>query len=72
LDLINRYGGRLLCAADTVRVQEGTWPKGRTVSIEFPDIETAASWHNSDAYRPFLAMRGSFAEFILDLVPGVQ
>jgi uncharacterized protein (DUF1330 family) len=42
------------------------------VIIEFPDMETAEAWYNSDAYRPLLEMRGSFAESILALVPGVE
>jgi uncharacterized protein (DUF1330 family) len=71
LELVNQYGGRLLCAADTVEMKEGIWPKGRTVLIEFPDMETAESWYNSDEYRPLLEIRGSFAESILALVPGV-
>jgi uncharacterized protein (DUF1330 family) len=71
LELINQYGGRLLCAADTIALKEGTWPKGRTVVIEFPDMQTAESWYHSEAYRPLLEMRGSFAESIVALVPGV-
>ena len=72
LELVNSYGGRLLCAADTVRLKEGTWPKGRTVIIEFPDMGTAESWYNSDEYRPLLELRGNFAETVLAFVPGVQ
>lgn len=71
LGLIPRYGGRLLCAADTVRSKEGTWPKGRTVIIEFPDMETAEAWYNSAEYRPLLELRGKFAESVLALAPGV-
>jgi uncharacterized protein (DUF1330 family) len=72
LELVHRYGGRLLCAADTVSRKEGTWPKGRTVISEFPDMETAEAWYHSDEYRPLLELRGKFAESVLALVPGVQ
>jgi uncharacterized protein (DUF1330 family) len=71
LELVHRYGGRLLCAADTVSIKEGAWPKGRTVIIEFPDMATAESWYHSDDYRPFLELRSNFAESILAFVPGV-
>ena len=72
LELVHRHGGRLLCAADTVRLKEGTWPKGRTVIIEFPDMGTAEAWYNSAEYRPLLELRGNFAESVLAFVPGVQ
>ncbi len=55
------YGGRILAASDEARTLEGAAPAGRTVILEFPDLESAHKWYASDAYAPLLALRESIA-----------
>lgn len=65
-----RYGGRLLAASDEARTLEGTVPRGRTVLIEFPDLDSANKWYASDAYAPLLALREAIATTSLVALQG--
>jgi len=70
LGTLEPYGGRILAASDEVSTLEGAVPPGRTVIIEFPDLERAHEWYGSDAYAPLLALRESIATTSLVAVPG--
>jgi uncharacterized protein (DUF1330 family) len=50
------YGGRILAANDA-EVKEGAPPYARTVIAEFPSLDAARSWHDSDAYQAVLPLR---------------
>jgi uncharacterized protein (DUF1330 family) len=52
------------------RTLEGAVPPGRTVIIEFPDLDRAQNWYTSDAYAPLLALRKTLATTSLVVVPG--
>ena len=45
------YGGRLLARTDEPATFAGMPPGGRVIALEFPDIDTARRWWNSDAVR---------------------
>ncbi|MEX2206486.1 MAG: DUF1330 domain-containing protein [Myxococcota bacterium] len=64
------YGGRLLAASDEPKTLEGAVPPGRTVILEFPDLDSAHNWYASDAYAPLLALRESIATTALIALPG--
>lgn len=64
------YGGRLLAACDETKTLEGMVPRGRTVVIEFPDLDSAHQWYASDAYAPLLELRESIATTSLTSLPG--
>ena len=53
------FGGRVVAASDETMTLEGSVPPGRTVLIEFPDLDSARRWYASDAYAPLLALRQS-------------
>ena len=65
------YGGRVLAASDEARTLEGALPPGRTVILEFPDLDRAHKWYASDAYAPLLALRESIATTSLVALSGV-
>ena len=64
------FGGRILAASDEARTLEGAVPPGRTVIIEFPDLDRAQKWYTSDAYAPLLALRKTLATTSLVILPG--
>jgi uncharacterized protein (DUF1330 family) len=64
------FGGRVVAASDEARTLEGAVPPGRTVIIEFPDLDHAQKWYTSDAYAPLLALRKALATTSLVLLPG--
>ena len=70
-DTVARYGGRFLVRGGRLERQDRTWNPERLVIIEFPSAEAAKKWHQSDEYKPLLAMRLKASRGSLVLVDGV-
>jgi uncharacterized protein (DUF1330 family) len=54
------YGGKILLRGPIAEVVEGTLDvreDTRLVVIEFPSIDSAHAWWNSDEYRPLVTLR---------------
>jgi uncharacterized protein (DUF1330 family) len=64
------FGGRFIVHGATVEVKEGPWP-GTVVIIEFPDIDAARGWYESDDYQAILPLRTDNIEGEAILVDGV-
>jgi uncharacterized protein (DUF1330 family) len=64
------FGGRVIAASDEAETIEGSVPPGRTVLIEFPDLDSAKRWYNSDAYAPLLSLRLSITTSAAVMFPG--
>jgi uncharacterized protein (DUF1330 family) len=65
------YGGRFVVRGGDHTVLEGTWRPGRLVLIEFPDVERAREWYDSDGYTELKAIRQEAATAAMLLVEGV-
>jgi uncharacterized protein (DUF1330 family) len=65
------YGGRYLVRGGAVETLEGGWQPKRLVVLEFPDVERAKAWLNSEEYRPARALRQATASAQAIVVPGV-
>jgi uncharacterized protein (DUF1330 family) len=59
LETVERYDGRFLVRGGGFDVLEGEWPDERVVVIEFPSIDEARAWYDSDEYQPLARMRQS-------------
>jgi uncharacterized protein (DUF1330 family) len=64
------YGGRIVAAND-VDVREGTPPYPRTVIGEFPTLEAAREWYESEAYQAVLPLRLAATTGLLFIVEGL-
>ena len=64
------FGGVVLAVSDEAKTLEGTALPGRTVLIQFPDLESAEKWYASDAYAPLIALRKTIATTSIVLFPG--
>jgi uncharacterized protein (DUF1330 family) len=65
-------GGRML-ARGPAEVIEGRWDEGRIVILEFPTLEAARSFYDSDGYRQAIQARHGATEFFdTVIVPGVD
>ena len=64
------FGGRVVAASDETTTLEGSVPPGRTVLLEFPELDSARRWYGSDAYVPLLALRKSITTSSAVLLPG--
>ncbi len=54
---IAKHGGRYLVRGGRVEKLEGSWNPTRLVVLEFPSMEQARRWYDSDDYRGPKAIR---------------
>jgi uncharacterized protein (DUF1330 family) len=68
---VTKFGGRFLVRGGPFQVLEGGWQPKRMVLLEFPSVEQARRWYDSEEYRPLRAMRLKASTATLVLVDGV-
>jgi uncharacterized protein (DUF1330 family) len=67
-----KYGGRFLVRGGAHQTVEGSWKPNRLVVLEFPSMEQAKGWYDSEEYREPKAMRLRAGNANLIMVDGVQ
>lgn len=65
------YGGRFLVRGGAHQTIEGDWKPNRLVVLEFPSMDHARRWYDSEEYREPLAMRLRAGHANLVMVDGV-
>lgn len=68
---IAQYGGRFIVRTSEYDVLEGNWRPTRLVVLEFPRIEAAKRWYESEEYRKLKPIRLQHAVTNMILVDGV-
>ncbi|HUQ42144.1 MAG TPA: DUF1330 domain-containing protein [Candidatus Limnocylindrales bacterium] len=69
-ETVAKYGGRYLVRGAKPIVAEGTPDLARFVILEFPSLEQARRWYDSDEYRPVRALRQKYADSDLFFIEG--
>ncbi len=70
--IAEKYGGIYRTRGGDMDVLESDlWTPTRIVVVEFPDMQAARDFANSDAYAPVKAIRHANAECTLIIVDGV-
>ena len=69
--IIEAYGGRYLVRGGDLEVLEGSWSPARLTVIEFPSVEDAKRWYDSEEYRPLKELRMSAGDLDGVLVEGL-
>ncbi len=64
-------GGRFVVRGGELRVLEGDWNPTRLVVLEFPDLEAAERWYESETYRDAKKLREGAAKLRVVAVEGV-
>jgi uncharacterized protein (DUF1330 family) len=67
-----KYGGRFIVRGGAHQTVEGDWKPNRLVVLEFPSMEQAKRWYDSEEYREPKAMRLRAGTANLVMVEGVQ
>jgi uncharacterized protein (DUF1330 family) len=67
---IHAYGGRYLARGGAAELLEGDRTPHRVVVLEFPSVERARAWYESEAYRDAKALRQRTSKGSLLLVEG--
>jgi uncharacterized protein (DUF1330 family) len=65
------FGGRYIARGGKVKVLEGDLSPNRTVLLEFPTMERACEWWDSDLYRPIRQIRWETADSRMLVVEGI-
>jgi uncharacterized protein (DUF1330 family) len=65
------YGGRFIVRGGAHQTVEGDWKPNRLVVLEFPTMEQARRWYDSEEYREPKAMRLRAGRTNLVLVDGI-
>lgn len=55
--VIEKFGGRIVVRGGTFEVVEGTYHPVRLVLLEFPSMDRARKWYDSEEYRELKQMR---------------
>ncbi len=69
-ETLGSFGGRFLVRGGEHEVLEGDWQPHRLVVIEFPTIDEARRWYDSEAYAGAMAIRKSASDGNIILVAG--
>jgi uncharacterized protein (DUF1330 family) len=70
-DAVAAHGGRFIARGGPHAVLEGDWNPLRLVIIEFPDMDAARGWYESNDYAPLRTLRqGAYTTEIV-VVEGV-
>jgi uncharacterized protein (DUF1330 family) len=68
---VETYGGKFLVRGGRMEVVEGSWRPKRVVVTEFPSLEQAKRWYDSEEYRALKALRLRTSKENVILVEGV-
>ena len=68
--VVEAFGGKYLARAGRTETLEGTWTPTRLVILEFPSVEQAHAWHNSEEYRPARDLRHATASTQMVVIEG--
>ena len=69
---VEKYGGKFLVRGGQAQTLEGDWKPKRIVVTEFPNIEQARRWYDSEEYRALKTLRLRTARGSVVLVEGVS
>jgi len=69
-DAVAHHGGRFVVRGGEAELLEGSWDSLRIVVMEFPDVEAARGWWESEEYAPLKAMRREAPDTNIILVAG--
>ena len=70
-DAVARHGGRFVARGGRHEILEGDYEPVRVVIMEFPDLDAARGWYESDDYAPLRELRRSASKTDIFMVEGV-
>ncbi len=69
--VVAAYGGAYIARGGAIDVLEGDAPRGRTVILEFPTMQAARQWYDSDEYQTARALRATAGRASAYVVDGI-
>jgi len=71
-EAVARHGGRFIARGGRLATLEGNWAPVRLVIMEFPDLDAARGWYESDDYAPLRELRQSASDTDIVAVEGLD
>ena len=65
------FDGKFIVRGGQTETLEGGWETGRIVVLEFPSLEKAKAWYESDIYKPAKAIRHAASMSKMIVVQGM-
>ena len=69
--VVAAHGGRFVARGGPHEILEGDYSPVRVVIIEFPDMDAARGWYQSDDYAPLRELRRSASDTDIIVVEGM-
>ena len=69
-DAVAKHGGSFAARGGRQEILEGDYEPKRVVIIEFPDVDAARGWYESDDYAPLRELRRSASKTDIFVVEG--
>jgi uncharacterized protein (DUF1330 family) len=70
-DIVAAHGGRFIARGGRLEILEGDYAPVRVVVIEFPDLDAARGWYESEDYAPLRELRRTASKTDIYLVEGM-
>jgi uncharacterized protein (DUF1330 family) len=71
-DAVHAGGGHYVVRGGELVVLEGEWNPSRLVMLEFPDLEAAKRWYDSEGYQEVKRLRAGAATMHMVAVQGLD
>ena len=57
IPLLHKHGGQMIAGTPAPIVKEGDWSGNWAAVLQFPSMEAAEGWYNSEEYKPYKDLR---------------
>ena len=57
IPILIKHGGQMIAGTPEPKVKEGDWNGNWAAVLQFPSMEAAEGWYNSEEYKPYKNLR---------------
>lgn len=57
IPILMKHGGQMIAGTPAPTVKEGEWDGNWAAVLQFPSMEAAEGWYNSEEYQPYKSLR---------------
>ena len=57
IPILLKHGGQMIAGTPAPNVKEGDWNGNWAAVLQFPSMEAAEGWYNSEEYQPYKNLR---------------
>jgi uncharacterized protein (DUF1330 family) len=57
IPILLKHGGKMIAGTPAPNIKEGDWNGNWAAVLQFPSMEAAEGWYNSEEYQPYKNLR---------------